>query len=64
MALSVLPTNTELAGMTSLNDVVTWTGLNAQLWNLVSRSFGTIPNMSAENLDTDSIRSVGQEQST
>lgn len=45
MALSVLPTNTELAGMASLNDVVTWTGLNAQLWNLVSRSFGTIPNM-------------------
>ena len=45
MASSVLPTLAELANLDSIDAVRQWAGLSPGVWDVVSRSLGTVPNL-------------------
>ncbi|CAK9112875.1 unnamed protein product [Durusdinium trenchii] len=45
MALSLLPTPTELAGLGDLAAIRLWTGLGEDVWDAASRDLGGIPNV-------------------
>ena len=45
MAFSLLPTDTELTNIQSIEDARTWAGLAEAPWNSVSISLGTVPSL-------------------
>jgi len=45
MARQILPTETELATLASLNDVRVYAGLPQPVWDMISLSLGTVPSL-------------------
>ena len=59
MALSLLPTPAELAGLASLDDIRQWTGVHTSVWQHLSVALGTVPSVRVLALTpSDVIRSA------
>ena len=59
MPRDLLPTDTELAGLATLEAVRTWVNLDAAVWRAASEALGTVPSMRVLAMSpADSISSV------